>query len=273
MFLVSKSLWISLVVMLIIVIGAIFGVSVFLNDYTKHDEFVEVPAFEGFHYSEVDGFISDKDLSYEISDSIFDPFKPRGIVLEQLPKAGELVKPNRKVYLTINSVVPPSILLPELRDITVRQVLSKIETYGLKVDSLIYRPAECDNCVIGVIHNGAEVLPGTRIEKGSSVSLVIGEGIGSERIAIPYLYKRTLAEVRVLLIASGLNVGYYEFDTTTQTNADSLKAFLYRQIPAYDTINEVRQGQAFELFFTLDSNKIHQIELIQSETNSIKIDG
>ena len=240
--------------MLVIVIGAIFGVSEFLDDYTKHDEFVEVPAFEGFHFSEVDGFISDKELSYEISDSIFDPSKPRGIVLEQLPDAGELVKPNRKVYLTINSVVPPSILLPELRDITVRQVLSKIETYGLKVDSLIYRPAECDNCVIGVIHNNEEVLPGTRIEKGSSVSLVIGEGIGSEKIAIPYLYKMTLNEVRATLNSRGLNVGYYEMDTTALTNADSQNAFVYRQIPVYDTLNEVRQGQAFELFFTLDIN-------------------
>lgn len=255
--------------MLAIVVLAVFGVSLFLNDYTKHDDFVEVPSFEGFHYSEIDEFISDKQLRFEISDSVFNPSEPGGIVLEQLPHAGENVKSNRKVYLTINSVVPPSILLPELRDITVRQVVSKIETYGLKVDSLIYKPAECDNCVIGVIHKGKEVLPGTRIEKGSSLSLIIGEGIGSEKIPVPYLYKLNLAQVKELLYSRGLNVGYYEYDTSAVNELDSINAFVYRQNPVYDTNNEVRQGQAFELFFTLDSNKVEGIELIVSDSNSI----
>lgn len=272
LFLVSKPFWGSVIAMVIIVGLAIFGVSIFLDDYTKHNDFVEVPVFEGFHYSEVDEFISDKNLRFEISDSIFDPMQPGGIVLDQLPKAGELVKSNRKIYLTINSVIPPSVILPELRDITVRQVVSKIETYGLKVDSLIYKPAECDNCVIGVLHKGEEVLPGTRIEKGSSLSLIIGEGIGSEKLPIPYLYKMTLQEVRALLNSQGLNVGYYEFDTTAVNQLDSAKAFVFRQNPVYDTVNEVRQGQAFELFFTLDSNKIEGIEFIVSDTNSIEID-
>ena len=268
LFVMSKPFWFSLLSMLIIVLGGIYGVSVFLDDYTKHDEFVEVPVFEGFHYSEIDEFISDKDLRFEISDSIFDPNQPGGIVLEQIPEQGELVKPNRKVYLTINSVVPPSILLPELRDITVRQVVSKIETYGLNVDSLVYKPAECDNCVIGVLYKGEEVQPGTRIVKGESISLIIGEGIGSERIKIPYLYKKTLAEVRTELNSKGFNVGYYEYDTTIQTLMDSNKAFVYRQTPVYDTVSMVRLGQAFELFFTLDSNKVEGMELIVTDSNS-----
>ena len=246
--------------MLLIVVGAIFGVSVFLDDYTKHDEFIEVPTFVGFHYSEVVGFISDKELSYEISDSIFDQTKPGGIVLDQLPHSGELVKPNRKVYLTINSVVPPTILLPELRDITVRQVMSKIESYGLRVDSLIYKPAECDNCVIGVTYKGQEILTGDEIEKGSALSLIIGEGIGNEKIAIPYLYTKNFEEVKQTLNALGLNVGYYEYDATIQSSEDSINAFVYKQSPNYDTTNTVRQGQAFELFFTLDSNKVEQVE-------------
>jgi beta-lactam-binding protein with PASTA domain len=256
--------------MLLVVLGGIFGVSIFLEDYTKHDEFIEVPAFEGFHYSEIGAFISDKGLRFEITDSIFNPNEPKGIVLEQIPMAGDFVKPNRKVYLTINSVVPPSIVLPELRDITVRQVVSKIETYGLKVDSLIYKPAECDNCVIGVLHNGEEVLPGTRIEKGSSLSLVIGEGIGSEKLPIPYLYKHTLAEIRAALNSHGLNVGYYEFDTSIYSREDSINAFVFRQTPSYDTTKMVRQGQAFELFFTLDSNKVEGMELVIGDTTKVE---
>lgn len=272
LFLVSKSLWVSVGLMIVIVCSSIFAISIFLDDYTKHDEFIEVPNFEGFHYSEIETFISDKNLRFEISDSVFAPQKQGGIVLEQIPAPGELVKPNRKVYITINSVVPPSVLLPELRDITVRQVMSKVETYGLKVDSLVYRAAECDNCVIGVLYKGEEVLPGERIVKGGSISLVIGEGIGSERQPVPYLYKKKMDEVRGFLNSQGLNLGYYEYDSTIKTMDDSMNAFVFKQTPTFDTISMVRQGQAMELFFTLDSNKIEIMELIVSDSNDVEKD-
>lgn len=258
--------------MIVLVFIGIYAVSVFLDSYTKHDEFIEVPEFEGFHYTEIDEFISDKDLRFEITDSIFDPKKPGGVVVEQIPNSGELVKPNRKIYFTINSVVPPSVILPELRDITVRQVMSKIETYGLTVDSLVYKPAECDNCVIGVLYKGKEVLPGERIVKGGSISLVIGEGIGSERIPVPYLYKMHFNEVRSFLNEKGLNLGYFEYDTTVKTMQDTMDAFVFMQNPKYDTTGEVRKGQAFELFFTLDSNKIEVMELIVTDSNMIQND-
>ena len=253
--------------MLLVVGAGVFGVSVFLDTFTKHDDFVEVPDFAGFHYTEVDEYISDKNLRFEITDSIFNPKMEGGIVLEQLPHSGEMVKPNRKVYLTINAVTPPSIILPELRDITVRQVVSKIETYGLKVDSLIYKPAECDNCVIGVVFEGKEIEPGTRIEKGKSISLIIGEGIGTQKVDIPYLYKLGLADVRALLNSKGLNMGFPEYDSTILNEEDTLNAFVYKQEPAYDTNNTVRQGRAFDLFFTLDSNKLEGLELNIADTN------
>ena len=272
LFFISKSFWVSLLLMLVLALGGIIGVSVFLDNYTKHDEFIEVPDFEGFHYSEIEAFINDKGLRFEIADSIFDPSKPGGIVLEQIPSFGEQVKPNRKVYLTINSVVPPSVLLPELRDITVRQVVSKIKSYGLLVDSLIYKPAECDNCVIGVLYEGKEIEPGTSIEKGKSISLVIGEGIGEEKIDIPYLYRFNLDEVKHSLNSIGLNVGFIEYDSTVLTNEDTLNAFVFEQIPAYDSNEVVRQGTAFDLYFTLDSNKVMVKELIISDTNTVKVD-
>jgi len=272
LFLISKTFWVSIGIMIVIAFVGVFGVSIFLDDYTKHDEFIEVPNFIGFHHAEIETFISDKNLRFEISDSVFAPQKQGGIVLEQIPAAGELVKPDRKVYFTINSVVPPSVILPELRDITVRQVMSKIETYGLTVDSLIYRPAECDNCVIGVLYKGEEVLPGKRIVKGGSISLIIGEGIGTERLAVPYLYMKKFDEVRGFLNSKGLNLGYYEFDTTINTLDDSMNAFVFKQTPTFDTVSMVRQGQAFELFFTLDSNKIEGMELIVSDSNKVERD-
>lgn len=256
--------------MLIVASIGVFGISLFLDSYTQHDEFVEVPDFEGYHFTEVGDYISDKNLRFEISDSIFDVEQPRGVVLEQLPLAGEMVKPGRKVYLTINSVIPPHILLPELRDYTVRQVVMKIETYGLKIDSLIYKPAECDNCVIGVLYKGEEVEAGTRITKGKSISLIVGEGIGSEKVAIPFLYELSYQGARDKLNALGLNQGFVDYDTSVVTGEDSLNAFVFSQTPSHDTLRQVRKGQAFDLILTLDSNKLEGIQLPVSDTTIVE---
>ena len=247
--------------------GGVFIVSHFFDSYTQHDEFVEVPDFNGFHYTELESFINDKDLKFEISDSVFDAEQPRGVVLEQQPSAGSNVKPGRKIYLTINSVIPPSVLLPELKDYTVRQVVNKIPTYGLKIDSIIYKPAECDNCVIGVLFEGNEIETGTRIEKGKSITIIVGEGIGKQRVNIPYLYWLSHSEAKEKLYSLGLNLGFVEFDESVLNEIDSNNAFVYLQTPSYDSLRLVRQGQAIDLIFTLDSNKLSGIKLMQLDTN------
>lgn len=244
----------------------LFTVSWFLDSYTQHDEFLEVPSFEGFHFSELDGYISDKDLMYEITDSVYDPNQARGVILEQVPAAGQKVKPGRKIYLTMNSVTPPSIILPELRDYTVRQVVMKIETYGLKIDSLMYKPADCDNCVIGVLYEGKEIEAGTEIEKGKAITLVIGEGIGTEKVGIPKLYALGFNEARDKLNSLGLNLGFVDYDTSVVNGDDSLAAFVYQQSPTYDTVNVVRKGTAFDLKMTLDSNKLPVFELPMADS-------
>lgn len=254
--------------MVVVVVVGIFAVATFFKHYTKHDEFVEVPDFKGFHYTELDQYISDKNLRYSISDSVFHADQPRGVVLEQQPKAGSEVKPNRNIYVTINSVIPPSVVLPELRDYTVRQVVNKIPTYGLEIDSIIYKPAECDNCVIGVLFEGEEIEPGVHIEKGKSITLIVGEGIGTKRITIPYLYLLGFDAARDKINSLGFNMGFVEYDTTVHDIEDSTNAFVYYQSPSYDSSKTLRQGQAIDLILTLDSNNLKEIQLLESDTNS-----
>lgn len=259
--------------MIVVTIIGIFILSKFFDSYTRHDEFVEVPDFSGFHYTEIESYLNDKNLGYFVSDSVFNSELPRGVVIEQQPEPGAMVKPGRKIYLTINSVIPPSVLLPELKDFTVRQVVNKIPTYGLKIDSIIYKPAECDNCVIGVLYKGKEIQTGTRIEKGKSITIIVGQGIGNERLHIPYLYELSFMEAKTKLNSLGLNLGFVEFDTTIKTGSDSSLAFVFAQYPKYDTTNMLRQGQAIDLIFTLDSNKLEGIELLIPDSLSLSNDS
>lgn len=270
-FLKSRGLWISLLLMLFMIIAGIVGVASYLDSYTNHDLRVEVPSLEGFHYTEVANYVADKDLHVFVADSVFDAQQPRGIVMEQNPAEGQLVKPGRKIYLTINSVEVPSIGLPELKDYTVRQVVMKVETYGLKIDSMIYKPAECDACVIGVMYNGEEVEAGTRVPKGSGIWLVVGEGFGVEKVTIPMLTGQPALRVKSVLNTKGLNVGFVQYDTTVKTSEDSMNAFVYNQKPKFDSSAMVRLGTAFDLYFTIDSNKIDTLELLPLDSNKTSL--
>lgn len=268
-FLKFRGLWISLVLMLAIIICGIVAVASYLDLYTQHNVRVEVPNLKGFHYTEVANFVADKNLYAVVSDSVFNPARPRGVVLEQNPSEGQAVKPGRKIYLTINSVEVPSISLPELKDYTLRQVVRKVETYGLKIDSILYRPAECDNCVIGVMYQGKDVDAGARIPKGSGIWLMVGEGFGVEKVTIPRLVTQSAISIKGKLNSLGLNVGFVKYDSTVKSAADSLAAFVYQQYPAFDSAMKVRVGTAFDLYFTIDSNKLEALQLLPIDSNQI----
>lgn len=182
------------------------------------------------------------------------------------------MKPNRKVYLTINASVPPSIILPELRDITVRQVMSRIESYGIHVSSFIYRTAQCNDCVVGVMYNGKVILPGTQIKKGSSISLVIGRGLMQKNVMIPDLNALNIKQVEQKLNSLGLDFGQHNFDKMIVSSEDRINAFVYKQIPTFEVGKMISQNDSISLFFTLDSSKVWGEVIVDSNANGVIIE-
>ena len=53
--------------------------SIYLNYHTDHGTKIEVPSFYKIHMDDLDEFISGKDISYEITDSVY---------LDDWPKIG-----------------------------------------------------------------------------------------------------------------------------------------------------------------------------------------
>jgi beta-lactam-binding protein with PASTA domain len=249
------------------VVGIYFAIR-WTNSYTLHGITVEVPDLDGFHYTEVSSFLKGNQLESIIIDSVYDSQKQPGVVLDQDPKAFSKVKPGRKVYLTINSIVPPKVILPILNDLTLRQARSRVKMYGLDVDSLIYRPSECTNCIIGVLYNGKKAKPGLAIQKGHKITLIVGSGLGEEKVSIPYLYGKTLEEVEAYLVERGFNLGLIRNDETIVNKADSAKAIVYKQIPEFNEDSKIPLGKSIDVFLTTDNTKFREIELIESDTSN-----
>lgn len=146
-----------------------------LGVYTHHGETAEVPDFTGKKVSELESFISGKNVRFLIIDSIYDPEETPGIVIKQDPEAKSLVKHNRLIYLYVTSTQAPQIAMPKLVDRSTRQAIFMIESYGLKVGRIDEIAGDCKGCVLKQYFNGKEISPGDPIKKGSKIDLAVGK--------------------------------------------------------------------------------------------------
>ncbi len=248
---------ISMIVFALILGSGFLGLLNFLRDYTLLDQTIVLEDFRGYHQSELKGLFEENACRYEIVDSLYDAKSEGGVVLSQIPEAGRTVKQNRKVYLTINASSPPKIKTPDLRDRSKRQAIAILETYGLQLGDLRYVPNICVDCVLDLERDSTIIEPGSMIEKGSVVNLILGGGESSELIPIPLLIDRNWADASRLLKINGLNP--VVIHTDYETEEDSLNARIYNQIPAFDSLGLVHLGSEVKVFFTSDYNKIPKI--------------
>ena len=256
-FLVSKVFWINLLVALLLVCGGLYATLSYLDSYTMHGEDVDVPEFVGLHITETDLAIQEKDkLVLEISDSIFLKGKTGGTIIEQHPIAGKQVKEGRIIYLTVASNQPVKIKMPKLVDRSLRQATSILETYGLVVGEMHYKPDLCVNCILEQKLDGENIDVGKRIRKGSVIDLVVGQGLSNELVPVPYLLDFNVEMANNLMQSKSLNLGATLFDETVKTAEDSANAVVYKQLPSFSQAPTVRMGASIDLFLTLDTNRV-----------------
>ena len=147
-----------------------------LSWYTKHNDYIIVPDFRGVFVQEVVGNPDNRNYQFSVIDSVFDQDKPKGSVLTQDPYPGSKVKQNRTIYLTITSMVAEKTPMPELRDLTLRQALTMLESAGLRLGKLLYIRSFDEDAVQNQLFEGRPVKAGTMVEKGSMINLTVGMG-------------------------------------------------------------------------------------------------
>jgi beta-lactam-binding protein with PASTA domain len=149
---------------------------ILLNRYTRHGDYLTVPVFRGMTLEQVNSSDLYRDFQFVIMDSVYDPEKPKGTIIHQDPYPDSRVKKNRKIYLTIVSLIPEKTSMPELKNLTLRQASGTLESLGLKVGSITYVPAFDEDAVQEQRFGGQEIKAGTKLDKGSTIDLVVGLG-------------------------------------------------------------------------------------------------
>ena len=178
----------------------------YLPSTTNHGETITVPDIEGRHISELDEILLAKDLRYEVDDSSYSAdYKPL-TVLKQYPHAGAKVKEGRKIYISINSITPPSVPVPNLKDKTVSNADMILKSNELKRGSIQHVPGPFANVIKEMKYRGTVVEPGTRIPKGAVIDLVVEDG-GGGKFSIQDFTNMPYDEVEFTIRGLNLNMG------------------------------------------------------------------
>lgn len=147
-----------------------------LSWYTKHNDYIIVPDFRELNFTEVQTNTEYNNYQFKVIDSLFIADKPKGAILSQDPLPGSKVKKNRMVYLTVTSVVPEKTIMPELRDLSLRQAQSMLESAGLKLGKLSFIKSFDEDAVQNQFFKGRIIKSGTELDKGSVINLTVGMG-------------------------------------------------------------------------------------------------
>lgn len=148
--------------------------------FTLHNQYLVVPDFRGMTMQEITGDPGNSPYRFQVTDSVFVPEKTKGSVLSQDPFPGAKVKKDRTIYVTIVSFVPEKTTMPDLKDLTLRQAQTMLQTAGLKLGKLEYIPSFDKDAVQNQFYQGKVIRPGTVLEKGSVISLTLGMGSKDE---------------------------------------------------------------------------------------------
>lgn len=240
-----------------IVVGAVLILLIWLNFYTRHGQARPVPDFFGLTMEQSAKLAKKSRLRYQVIDSVYTTVVARGCVAEQNPKPGFKVKKWRNIVLTINAFQPEMIAMPNLIDLPLRQAKALIESSGLEIGLLKYRPDLSFDVVIDQLYNGKNFPGGDSLQKGSVVDLVLGKGLSNQRTPIPDLVGMNLDPARNKILVSSLNLGTYIYDNTIKNGKDTLNAFVYKQNPEFKEDASLQLGSAIYLWLTVDSAKLH----------------
>ncbi|MCL2596908.1 MAG: PASTA domain-containing protein [Paludibacter sp.] len=247
---IIKNILIALGILLLLGWITLFAIS----KYTRHNTVESVPEVRGMSAEEAINTLKDNHLYAEIIDSVFVKNRPLGFVLEQTPLPGSKIKPNRPVYIVINSMQVRKIPLPDILETSYRQATASLQAVGMSVQRIEYIDSEYKNLVLSIKYNGNEIRPGTRIPDGSAVVLVVGRGLSDVQSGIPSLKGMTIEQATDVLIAAGFVLGSSEIDPHAQ--GETADFIIYRQRPSAG--RNFPKGSHVDIWLTSDRTLLNK---------------
>ena len=229
------------------------GAAVGLNLITRHGKTVIAPDFTNLSLSKADSLAKAGEVGIKVVDSVFVKRLPGGVVYRQNPKAGAKVKKGRAIFLTLNSIVPRKVVMPNLYGYSVTEARAELKNRGLNLGKLSYVKDIATNTVLGQYCSGRELSAGDLVINGSDIDLKVGVGSEDNTTVVPRVIGMKYISAVDALHDRFLNTGKVVFDSNIKTYADSVDAVVYNQ----DAIGATKSlGSPVNIYLTLDHSKL-----------------
>jgi len=230
-----------------------------LKSYTNHGQKLELPNYIGQKIADASEDASERTFEIIVNDSIHKVDQPGGLILNQNPQGGSIVKEDRKIYVTVTKYKADRVLSDNLTANLYGQdfhmIKSRLENQEFKpeIKSSKYDRG-APNHILEVWYDGRNITDkkGIEIKKGDKISFVLSKNDDGE-LKIPNLVCKTLEEATLLLDFSKLSVG--AIIPLGDDIEDENVAFIYKQEPASGGDNRITMGSSVKLFISKDKPK------------------
>ncbi len=166
--------------------------------YTRQHAIVHVPDVEHLPYEEAAERLQDFGLQpIRKTVAVYNPDLPKGVVLDQNPRPGVAVKPGRRVYLVVSTDSLPRVVVPDVRDLSLREARLRLERAGLEIGDV--RLDSIPSPYINTV-TATDPQPGDTVAAGTPVIIWISPGPGERLVVVPDVRNLPVEEADSLLV-------------------------------------------------------------------------
>lgn len=237
---------------------------VIMPAYTNYNRGVTVPEISRMPLEEAEEILESRGLRHELATKRSNDAFPPDYVIDQTPDAGMIVKPNRKIYITVNVTSTPTVTVPEVEDLSLRNATIQLQNSGLQRGNVTYESSRFRNSVLR-----QSIPSGRDVEQNTTVDLVVGDGLGSDMVDVPDIANMHLTEAQNTLREAGLRIGSIRFEPTNEVAPNT--------VLSYDPDDEptIYEGTAIDLVVSVSPSEEEEEEtgpviIDESETDSVE---
>ena len=244
-FLLSKAFLKQLAYIIVFLFVMLFLVLMWLRFYTNHGQKLELPDYVNQNYREAIEDAKSKTFEIIVTDSLHKVGIPGGLIIDQNPTAGSMVKEKRKIYVNITKYLPDRIKVSDLpilygKDFDQKRTELKYLDITSKIKSEKHDLGE-PNHILEVWYDDKLIIDsktietGVEINKGGTLEFVISKREGGKGL-IPNLVCREFSAAETMALLSKFRIGQIrEQGEITDRNT----AFVISQSPEYDETMEL----------------------------------
>lgn len=223
--------------------------------YTMHNHGVTVPDITNMNVEDAREKLERQGFRHEVIDRRSHEAFPPDHVVDQNPPASNIVKPNRKIYLTLNTTDSPTVIVPDVTNLSLRNAEIQLQNHGLRTGNITYRSSRFRHSVLEQSISGGEP-----VERGEVIDLVVSDGLAEDRVEMPDIVGLSLTEGQQKLRDEGLRIGAIRFEGSAEHDPNTILSFEVEDEPQIDQGNQIYEGSSINLIVSEITTEEEEVE-------------